>query len=85
LEHRSLWVRRSAIICQVGHKHSTDTSLLFDACLARSHETDFFIRKAIGWALRDYAWTNPDAVASFVADHAEVLSPLSRREALKNL
>ena len=85
LDHRSLWLRRSAIISQIGHKGDTDTELLFHCCADRAHETGFFIRKAIGWALRDYAWTNPDPVARFVADNAERLSGLSKREATKNL
>ena len=83
LNHRSLWLRRSAIISQVGH--NTDTDLLFHCCADRAHETDFFIRKAIGWALRDYAWTSPEPVARFVSDNAAKLSGLSRREATKNL
>lgn len=85
ITHRDLWVRRTAIICQVGHKADTDEDLLFSACRDRAHETDFFIRKGIGWALRDYAWTRPDPVRRFVAAHEDTLSPLSRREALKNL
>lgn len=85
IDHRDLWVRRSAIISQVGHKTATDEDLLYEACLKRAHETDFFIRKAIGWALRDYGWTAPDAVRTFVRENEAVLSPLSRREALKNL
>jgi 3-methyladenine DNA glycosylase AlkD len=85
LTHTNLWLRRTALICQVGHKASTDTDLLFDGCSALAHESDFFIRKAIGWALRDYAWTNPEAVRQYVTDHEPDLSPLSRREALKNI
>ena len=85
LDHRNLWLRRTAIISQVGHKTDTDTDLLFQCCSSRAHETDFFIRKAIGWALRDYAWTAPDAVGSFVRAHQHKLSGLSKREATKNL
>ncbi len=85
LHHRDLWVRRSAIISQIGHKGDTDIELLFHCCTDRAHETDFFIRKAIGWALRDLAWTDPEPVARFVADHAAELSSLSKREATKNL
>jgi 3-methyladenine DNA glycosylase AlkD len=85
LEHRHLWVRRAAILSQIGHKEQTDEDLLFHCCTSRAHETDFFIRKAIGWALRDYAWTSPDSVARFVASNADTLSNLSKREATKNL
>ena len=85
LEHGDLWVRRSAIISQVGHKEETDPDLLFTACSARAHETDFFIRKAIGWALREYAKTDPDAVRGYVQTQHDALSGLSRREATKHL
>ncbi len=80
-----LWLRRSAIICQVGTKERVDQGRLFDFCLRCSAETDFFIRKAIGWALRDHARTDPDEVARFVTAHAAALSPLSVREATKHL
>lgn len=82
-EHPDLWVRRTSIICQVAHKDATDPDLLFDMCAERSAETDFFIRKAIGWALRSYAYVEPEAVRRFVATHD--LSGLSRREATKHL
>lgn len=85
LDHRHLWLRRSAIISQIGHKDRTDTELLFHCCASRAHETDFFIRKAIGWALRDHAWTAPDSVARFVADNSATLSGLSKRQATKNI
>lgn len=80
-----LWLRRSSIIAQIGHKEATDTGLLFDACLRRMHETEFFIRKAIGWALRDYARTNPNGVRAFALAHRSELSGLSFREATKHL
>jgi len=77
------WLRRTAIICQVGFKGSTDQDLLY-ACIAPSlPERGFFLRKAIGWALREYAKAAPDAVRDYVAAHAHELSGLSRREALK--
>ena len=79
-----LWVRRSAIICQLQHKERTDLGLLTDVIEANQDDGEFFIRKAIGWALRDYARTDGDWVRAFVADHPG-LSPLSRREALKRL
>lgn len=80
-----LWKRRTSIICQLGFKDSTDLQLLY-ACIEPSLKSkEFFIRKAIGWALRQYAWTNPGEVRRYVREHQNSLSPLSRREALKNL
>jgi 3-methyladenine DNA glycosylase AlkD len=77
------WLRRSAVIAQLGFKERTQTGLLTDVVLVNADDPDFFLRKAIGWALRDYAKTAPDWVAAFVLDHS--LSPLSRREATKHL
>ena len=77
------WLRRSAVICQIGLKQATDTELLADTIGANLEDRDFFLRKAIGWALREYAKTDPEWVRTFVAAHE--LSPLSRREALKHL
>ena len=79
-----LWVRRSAIICQLQHKDRTDLRLLGDVIEANEEEPEFFIRKAIGWALRDYARTDGDWVRTFAESHPR-LSALSRREALKHL
>ena len=80
-----MWLRRSAIICQVGAKENTDAERLFRFCEQRAFEEEFFIRKGIGWALREYAKTDPDAVAAFVTDHHEQLSGLSYREATKHI
>jgi 3-methyladenine DNA glycosylase AlkD len=80
-----LWKRRSAILCQNSFKDGTDLDLLY-ACIEPSlASSEFFLRKAIGWALRQYAWTDPRAVAGWVRAHEDRLSPLSRREALKNV
>ena len=80
-----LWKRRSAILCQIRAKDKTDLELLY-ACIEPSLDSkDFFLRKAIGWALRQYAWTDPEEVRRYVAGHADRLSGLSRREALKNI
>jgi 3-methyladenine DNA glycosylase AlkD len=80
-----LWLRRTAIIYQLGWKADTDVARLFQACRANRADTDFFIRKAIGWALRQYARTAPQAVIEFVAQTTHPpLSPLSQREALKH-
>jgi 3-methyladenine DNA glycosylase AlkD len=78
-----LWLRRCAIICQLGAGSNTDRALLVEAITANTADRDFFIRKAIGWALRDYARTDPEWVRAFVEAHP--LSPLSRREATKHL
>ncbi|HKJ55690.1 MAG TPA: DNA alkylation repair protein [Nitriliruptoraceae bacterium] len=80
-----LWRRRTAIICQLAHKEATDRDMLFDFCLRRAHEDEFFIRKAIGWALRQYARVEPGIVRSFVLDHRDAWSGLSFREATKHL
>jgi 3-methyladenine DNA glycosylase AlkD len=82
---RDAWVRRSAIICQLGHQDATDTELLTACILPNVTDRDFFIRKAIGWALREYAWTNPEWVREFVDTYHETMSALSRREATKHL
>jgi 3-methyladenine DNA glycosylase AlkD len=79
-----MWIRRTAIICQNKFKHKTDAQRLFAFCLARTHEKEFFIRKAIGWALREYAKTDPQAVRAFVTKHKEQLSALSYKEATKH-
>ena len=79
-----LWVRRAAIICQVGARERLDQSLLTDVIEPNIDDPDFFSRKAIGWALRDHARTDPDWVRAFVTGHP-ALSGLSRREALKHL
>jgi 3-methyladenine DNA glycosylase AlkD len=83
-----LWVRRAAILSQLASKDRTDRRLLVDVIEPNLADPDFFIRKAIGWALRQYARSGPDAatwVRQVVDAYGERLSPLSRREALKNL
>jgi 3-methyladenine DNA glycosylase AlkD len=81
----NMWKRRSAILCQIGFKRETDLELLY-ACLEPSLSSrEFFLRKAIGWALRQYAWTDSAEVVRYVRRQGERLGPLSRREALKNV
>ena len=80
-----LWKRRVSIICQLQCKDATDLDLLYANIEANLDDRDFFIRKAIGWALRQYARTDPAEVARYVAAHADRLSPLSQREAMKHL
>ncbi|MDT4998373.1 MAG: hypothetical protein QOK12_478 [Mycobacterium sp.] len=82
---QNLWVRRTAIIAQLGAKQRTDLTLLTLAIDANAGDTDFFIRKAIGWALRQYARTDPAWVQAFVDAREDQLSGLSKREARKHL
>ena len=80
-----IWRRRSAILCQIKAKTATDLDFLY-ACIEPSiGSKEFFLRKAIGWALRQYAWTDPDEVRRYVAANEARLSGLSKREALKNI
>ena len=81
----NLWKRRVSIICQLAFKRDTDLDLLYANIEPNLAHRDFFIRKAIGWSLRQYAWTDPDEVARYVRAHEAQLSGLSRREALKNI
>lgn len=80
-----LWKRRSAILCQLTFKKATDLELLYAAIGPALASKEFFLRKAIGWALRQLAWTDPKEVRRYVREHEKELSPLSRREALKNV
>jgi 3-methyladenine DNA glycosylase AlkD len=80
-----MWKRRSAILCQLNAKTETDLDLLY-ACIAPSLSSkEFFLRKAIGWALRQYARTDAAEVRRYVATHEGELSSLSKREALKHV
>jgi len=81
----SMWKRRVSIICQLGFKKDTDLELLYGNIEPNLADREFFIRKAIGWALRQYAWTDPSEVARYVRANESRLSVLSRREALKNI
>ncbi|RSM86002.1 DNA alkylation repair protein [Kibdelosporangium aridum] len=79
-----LWRRRTSIICQVGAKTEVDTELLAEAIEANIHDRDFFLRKGIGWALRQHSKVDAAWVRTFVSTHPD-LSPLSRKEATKYL
>ena len=79
------WLRRSAIISQLRFTQHTDLDLLTHAIESNLDDDSFWIRKAIGWALRQYARTDPDWVRERVAHWDQRLSGLSRREALKHL
>ncbi|WP_274555679.1 DNA alkylation repair protein [Streptomyces spiramyceticus] len=85
IEDANLWVARTALLHQLRYKEATDAERLFGYCLRQSRHADFFIRKAIGWSLREYAKTDPAAVRDFVEGSRDRLAPLSVREALKNL
>nr|WP_296072624.1 DNA alkylation repair protein [uncultured Actinoplanes sp.] len=81
----NVWLIRTAILHQLHYGEETDTGRLFGYCLRQAAHQDFFVRKAIGWALRHYARTDPHAVRDFVVHHRSRLSPLSVREASKHL
>ena len=85
LHHPNLWVRRVAMLHQLGWRAQVDAQRLFAYALHLAPEKDFFIRKAIGWALRDYARHDPQAVRGFLDAQGEKLSLLSVREAAKHL
>ncbi len=80
-----LWLRRTSVLSQLGSRRDTDRALLAEVIEANSGSREFFLRKAIGWALRALSTDDPDWVRQFVAAHHDELSPLSRREALRLL
>ncbi|XP_064603425.1 uncharacterized protein LOC135468892 isoform X2 [Liolophura sinensis] len=80
----NMWTRRSAILHQLSYNENTDKDRLFRYCLLCCHEKEFFIQKAIGWALRNFFRYNPAAVKTFVNANKEKLAPLSVKEALKH-
>jgi 3-methyladenine DNA glycosylase AlkD len=79
------WLVRTALLHQLRFKERTDARRLFGYCLRQSGHPDFFVRKAIGWSLREYARTDPDAVRAFLARERDRFAPLSVREALRNI
>lgn len=82
-ESKNMWLNRSAILFQLGYKNQTDEVLFYNLCLQHRNSDEFFIQKAIGWALREYGKTNPESVLRFV--QSNTLKPLSEREAIRNL
>lgn len=82
-DHDHMWVRRVAILSQLKAKDRTDTTLLAATIEPNLGDREFFIRKGIGWALREYSKTDPVWVQEFVETHVDRLSPLSMKEALK--
>lgn len=85
IDDPDMWIRRTAILSQLSSKSKTDETRLFDYCRRRAHEKEFFIRKAIGWALRQYSYQAPEAVRAFLLAERDRLSPLSFREGAKQL
>jgi 3-methyladenine DNA glycosylase AlkD len=81
----NFWLNRTAIIVQLKMRDKTDTDFLTAAILPHMHNKEFFLRKAIGWSLRQYARHNPQWVIDFVHQHEGELSGISKREALKRL
>jgi 3-methyladenine DNA glycosylase AlkD len=79
----NFWLRRTAILFQLDYKQETDFDLLKEIIQENLGSNEFFINKAIGWSLRQYARLDPNAVKKFV--DATSLHPLSRREAMKHL
>jgi len=82
---KNMWLVRTAILHQMHWGAATDADRLFGYCTRQAGHRDFFIRKAIGWALRQYASTDPEAVRKYIAKNRTILSPLSIREAGKHL
>lgn len=81
IESENKWLNRMAIIFQLSYGHKTNQTLLFDYIRRQAHHKDFFVQKAIGWALRQYSYANPVAVQQFIEQTS--ISPLSAREGLK--
>ena len=84
-EDANIWRRRAALLCQLGRKRAMDLALLHDCIGACAGHGEFFVQKAMGWALRDYARTDPEEVRRYVAAMGSSLPKLTRREALKHL
>lgn len=83
IESDNIWLQRSAIIFQLNAKKDTDAALLFRYILRRADSKEFFVQKGAGWALRQYARTNPEAVKRFIEGNK--LPALTRREGMKRL
>lgn len=79
----NVWLRRAALIYQIGYKSATDEFVLYRNILLVCHEKEFFIRKAIGWALREYSKHKPESVRKFIDENRDKLAPLSIREGEK--
>jgi 3-methyladenine DNA glycosylase AlkD len=85
IDDPDMWIRRTALLSHLKHKKTTDAAQLFDHCIRRADESEFFIRKAIGWTLREYSKTEPRAVRAFLKKNRIRLSKLSFDEGSKHL
>jgi 3-methyladenine DNA glycosylase AlkD len=85
IQSQNFWLNRTAIIVQLKSRNNTDIDFLSTAILPHMQNKEFFLRKAIGWSLRQYARYNPQWVIDFVQQYQDQLSGLSKREALKRL
>ena len=83
INSENIWVARTAILHQLFYKADADPDRLFEYCIRRAGDKEFFIRKALGWALRQYSRVDPEGVRAFVAENEAELSGLTKREALK--
>lgn len=83
MKSENMWLQRTALIFQRKYKNHTDKELLFSLCERLAESKEFFIRKGMGWALREYAYREPELVREFVLNHP--VSTLTRREALKHI
>lgn len=81
----NIWLQRSSIMFQKAFKQKTNTVLLEKYIINLAASKEFFIQKAIGWALREYGKTNPNWVKDFVNKHEAILSTLSKKEAIRRL
>ncbi len=83
IRDEDMWIRRTALLVQLNYKSETNFDLLSKLILHVADETEFFIRKAIGWVLREHSKTEPNIVEDFINNHNEILSSLSIREGMK--
>jgi 3-methyladenine DNA glycosylase AlkD len=79
----NMWLNRTAILFQLGYKEKTDFDILISECEKHKHSNEFFIQKAIGWALREYSSVNPSGVLDYV--NRTNLKPLSKKEAIRKI
>ena len=85
IEVDNVWICRKTLLCQALLRTDTDGQRLFDYCLRRFSETEFFVGKSISWTLREYSYTTPKAVIAFRGRHRGELGGLSFREGAKGL
>lgn len=83
--HDNLWLRRASLLFQLGYKEKTDSTLLFEYCRLCAQDTNEFIKRAIGWALREFGKTAPEKVLKFLNKEGSIFSALTLREALNRL